>query len=150
MTNQVGFRGRTIILKSDPWTGVCNRCRYVPYTAHPLTGFVYQNTELHHMEYDENDPLANTIELCKLCHRQVKWYDNGHVPPPTTRRGYYELPETHWPKPKPNKPIQMKLKPIKVYPDLHKALDNYEKKGDTYDIIIRRLVNFYEEHHKGA
>jgi hypothetical protein len=38
-------------------------------------------------------------------------------------------------------------KVVKIYPDLHEALGNFvEKKGDSYDIIIRRLVNFYEEH----
>lgn len=37
-------------------------------------------------------------------------------------------------------------KVVKIYPDLHEALGNFvQKKGDSYDIIIRRLVNFYEE-----
>ena len=39
-------------------------------------------------------------------------------------------------------------KAVRIYPDLHDALGNLvEKKGDSYDAIIRRLVNFYEEHH---
>jgi hypothetical protein len=37
-------------------------------------------------------------------------------------------------------------KVVKIYPDLHEALGKFVvKKGDPYDIIVRRLVNFYEE-----
>ena len=42
-------------------------------------------------------------------------------------------------------------KAVRIYPDLHEALGNLvEKKGDSYDVIIRRLVNFYEEHRSGS
>jgi hypothetical protein len=92
MSNQIAFKGQTVYLDEDPKRGVCNRCRYVPWTVHPLTGFIYTTTEMHHIEYDENDPLAYTMELCKLCHKQVKWYDNGLAVPfnrIATFRGYY-------------------------------------------------------------
>jgi hypothetical protein len=47
----------------------------------------------------------------------------------------------------PSKYTDKDKKTIKIYPDLHEALGNFvQKKGDSYDAIIRRLVNFYEEH----
>jgi hypothetical protein len=40
-------------------------------------------------------------------------------------------------------------KVVKIYPDLHEALGKLvQEKGDSFDIIIRRLVNFYEERQK--
>jgi hypothetical protein len=77
MTNRIGFKGQSILLEEDQRRGVCNRFRYVAGTIHPMTRRIYHSTELHHMEYDENNPLAHTIELCWLCHRRVKWYDYG-------------------------------------------------------------------------
>jgi hypothetical protein len=46
----------------------------------------------------------------------------------------------------PSKYADKDKKVVKIYPDLHEALGKFvQKKGDSYDVIIRRLVNFYEE-----
>ena len=123
MTNQITFRGKHVNLDEDPKRGVCNICRYVVGEAHPITGKVYQRSHMHHVVYDENNPEAHTIEVCPCCHPKLTW--EGHEP---------------------NQPSGKK-KLIKVYPDVHEVLTSlFERRGDTYDIIIRRLINFYEEH----
>lgn len=32
-----------------------------------------ERTHLHHIKYDEDDPLSNTIELCRSCHAKLHW-----------------------------------------------------------------------------
>ena len=59
--NRVTFLGKQLQLDSNPRRGVCSQC-----------GFVGR-TDLHHIKYDPTNPLANTIELCKPCHRK------GHI-----------------------------------------------------------------------
>jgi hypothetical protein len=36
-------------------------------------------------------------------------------------------------------------KAIRVYPDVHQALGELGKWGESYDDILRRLINFYRE-----
>ena len=57
--------GKTIILSKDPRIGVCNWCRAV-------INIDCKKTNLHHdqNQYDINDPLKHTIELCVSCHRK--------------------------------------------------------------------------------
>ena len=53
----VSFKGKTIPLDFEPRTGYCSDC-----------GNYDEHTHLHHLKYDEKNPLDNTIELCGVCH----------------------------------------------------------------------------------
>ncbi len=57
MVNKVVYKGPTLTLDHDPRIGICSRCRAVARID-------CIGTHMHHEIYDDNDPLANTIELC--------------------------------------------------------------------------------------
>lgn len=57
----VSFKGKTITLDFEPRKGICSNC-----------GKKDAHTHLHHTKYDENDPLANTVELCASCHIKTR------------------------------------------------------------------------------
>lgn len=71
MTNQIWFKGRIVQLDHDPKTGVCNRCRYVVGEVHSVTSKVYNVNHMHHESYDPLNVLADTMELCPVCHGEV-------------------------------------------------------------------------------
>lgn len=54
------FKNKRITLEQNPRTGVCSICRK------------QGKTDMHHLQYDENDPLAHTIELCVPCHNKQR------------------------------------------------------------------------------
>lgn len=53
---KIRFKDKRIELKDNPRTGVCNLCRRVGLT------------NMHHLQYHDDDPLKDTIELCPSCH----------------------------------------------------------------------------------
>lgn len=53
----VSYKGKTIQLDFEPRRGICSSCNKED-----------EHTHLHHIKYDDRDPLANTIELCQSCH----------------------------------------------------------------------------------
>jgi hypothetical protein len=56
----IRFKDKCIRLQQNPRIGVCNWCRgVVPFDC--------KRTAMHHEQYDENNPLAHTIELCVKC-----------------------------------------------------------------------------------
>jgi hypothetical protein len=68
---------KKIFLKENPRKGICQKC-------HRKVGDDYVNcfcqiaivkeTHIHHIgEYNPNDPLKDTIELCASCHRKEHW-----------------------------------------------------------------------------
>jgi len=59
---RISFRGRRILLKSNPRTGVCSNCK-----SSVAKGEIKQ-TNIHHTKYHYDDPLKDTIELCVKCH----------------------------------------------------------------------------------
>jgi hypothetical protein len=60
-SRKVTFKGKQITVKENPRKGVCSNCGAVKDTNCKMTA-------MHHLEYDESDPLAHTIELCGSCH----------------------------------------------------------------------------------
>lgn len=50
------------MLNYFPRTGNCSQC-----------GRINVVTNMHHTAYDDTDPLAYTIELCKVCHCKETW-----------------------------------------------------------------------------
>jgi hypothetical protein len=75
-TRKIRFKGRFIYLKENPRKGICNWC-------HRKIGDIFINarrqlatvkkTDIHHIEYHENDPLKDTLELCNSCHNIESW-----------------------------------------------------------------------------
>lgn len=61
---KIRFKNKNINVGVNPRIGVCNLCRAV-------VPFDCNTTHIHHEEYDENKPLANTIELCPKHHALI-------------------------------------------------------------------------------
>lgn len=53
---RIGFKNKRISLKYNPRTGVCSICR------------AQCTTHMHHLNYHEDEPLKDTVELCASCH----------------------------------------------------------------------------------
>jgi hypothetical protein len=53
---RIKFKGREIFIKNNPRKGIYQQCGKTGYT------------HLHHEQYDDNDILKHTIELCPGCH----------------------------------------------------------------------------------
>jgi len=64
-TNQrrLKFKGKHILLPENPKTGICSVCKK------SVQKNEIEYTSWHHLKYDENNPLAHTVELCVNCHR---------------------------------------------------------------------------------
>lgn len=60
------FKQKVVLLDFIPRIDVCNLCRAV-------VPFDTCRTILHHEEYDENDSLRYTIEVCQECHNKETW-----------------------------------------------------------------------------
>ena len=58
---KIKFKDKFVMLKENPRKGVCCKCNKIGLT------------HIHHTEYDDNNPLKNTIELCPSCHMKESW-----------------------------------------------------------------------------
>jgi hypothetical protein len=58
---QLKFKGKRLLFGSKLRSGICSECGKTTVTA------------LHHTQYDETNPLAHTIELCRSCHLKESW-----------------------------------------------------------------------------
>jgi len=65
-TNKFAFRykNKTIYLGYNPRKGICQICSKEGKTV------------LHHIKYDDENPLAHTTEVCYKCHKQI--HDDIH------------------------------------------------------------------------
>ena len=50
------FNHKRVMLKDNPRTGICSWCGK------------QGKTDMHHTQYDGNDPLKHAVELCVSCH----------------------------------------------------------------------------------
>lgn len=57
----INFKGKEILLKTNPRKGFCQLCGKTGYT------------HLHHTQYDDVDVLRHTVELCPSCHAKEGW-----------------------------------------------------------------------------
>lgn len=62
---QTYYKGKARAHKQNPRTGICSVCG--------KTG-KYQ-THMHHEQYDDNDILKYTVELCGSCHAKITLHD---------------------------------------------------------------------------
>ena len=61
------FKNKRLNLKENPRIGICNYCCAV-------VGINCKKTVMHHYaEYDEDNPLKDTVELCASCHMKESW-----------------------------------------------------------------------------
>jgi len=60
------FRGQKIVFDQDIRKGECYFCKKYGRTQN-----YYKQTYLHHLDYDDDDPLKWTLELCSGCHYRV-------------------------------------------------------------------------------
>jgi len=58
----VTIMGKQVAFEENPRTNICSKCgkRYPEELR--------SQTTIHHLKYDLEEPLANTIELCRSCH----------------------------------------------------------------------------------
>lgn len=62
--NKIRFYNERVKTPDNPRTGICSKCGAVK-------GIDCKRTSIHHEQYDRNDPLSNTIELCNSCHAKI-------------------------------------------------------------------------------
>jgi hypothetical protein len=60
------FKSRRILVQKPPRKGICQWCG-------ARRGIECRVTNLHHIEYHDEDPLRDTIELCAKCHAKESW-----------------------------------------------------------------------------
>ena len=63
-SSRIKFKNKRIKLKFNPRIGICSKCNK------SIQKNEIKQTQIHHTEYDDINPLANTIELCVSCHRK--------------------------------------------------------------------------------
>ena len=59
------YKGRRMIFDQDIRTGVCCLCKRSDKKKE------ITRTVLHHLKYNDSDPLKWTVEICLSCHYQV-------------------------------------------------------------------------------
>lgn len=62
---RVRFKDKRVILSGNPRTGICSNCHK------SVAKGEIKRTHLHHRQYDEDNPLNHTVELCPRCHRII-------------------------------------------------------------------------------
>lgn len=62
---KITFKGKRVILNHNPRIGICSNCH-----KRVIDGEIKQ-TQMHHTQYDESNPLAFTVELCPSCHQKI-------------------------------------------------------------------------------
>jgi hypothetical protein len=71
---RITFKDKRVYMTEDHRTGVCSICKrskgdeYINYRGKSA---VVKQIDKHHIKYNENDPLKDTIELCASCHGKI-------------------------------------------------------------------------------
>ena len=60
------YKYKSINHKKNPRKGICELCG-------AIKGINCKQTNLHHIDYHDDDPLKDTIELCASCHMKESW-----------------------------------------------------------------------------
>lgn len=61
------FKNKRILLETNPRTGYCSQC------SNNIFDRSCKRTHIHHIQYHEDDPLKDTVELCASCHNKKKY-----------------------------------------------------------------------------
>ena len=76
----INFLGTIIEIPEDARTGKCSLCG----KSYPED--LIRQPSIHHIEYDPENPLANTVELCNSCH--AKQHDHRETTPTPKLEGH--------------------------------------------------------------
>ena len=74
-TKYIRFHNRQIFVKKNPKKGICSWCHRKdgePY-INGRRKLCHVKTTMHHIEYHEQNPLKDTVELCRECHLKRDW-----------------------------------------------------------------------------
>jgi hypothetical protein len=63
----ITFKNKKIYLSYNPRTGFCSQCGKAG------------DTQMHHEQYDESNPLAHIVELCISCHGRISQKNTVYV-----------------------------------------------------------------------
>ena len=77
------YRGNKVVFDQDIRTGVCYFCKKEGRAQKSRT------TYLHHVIYDNSDPLAWTIEVCSSCHYKTDTKNKKIIDWHYVRKGRY-------------------------------------------------------------
>ncbi len=77
---RIGFRGKRIQLQENPRTGICVHCGKTEEVQR-------RQHSIHHIIYDDSNPLDHTLELCNRCHRTLHYQINLN-PNPNPKYSY--------------------------------------------------------------
>ena len=80
------FRGRKIVYDQNIRTGYCYFCKKYVRTPN-----YYKRTYLHHLDYDDSDPIKWTLELCSGCHYRCDPKNRMQV-----SRSYWKKDDVRW------------------------------------------------------
>ena len=80
------FRGRKIVYDQNIRTGYCYFCKKYGRTQN-----YYKRTYLHHLDYDDSDPIKWTLELCSGCHYRCDPKNRMQV-----SRSYWKKDDARW------------------------------------------------------
>lgn len=73
---QLKYKKKPLILEERILTGKCDWCgkkigeEYINYKGEKA---IIKRTSIHHIEYHDDDPLKDTVELCNSCHSKETW-----------------------------------------------------------------------------
>ena len=70
----IRFKEKQIILEENPRKGYCNFCKKSvgdEYINNRGKTAILKTTHIHHINYHDDNPLKDTIELCPSCHAKV-------------------------------------------------------------------------------
>ena len=73
---RIVFQDTRILLSNNPRKGVCEKCGIKlgdEYINAKGKIKILKKTDMHHMEYHDDDPLKDAIEICPSCHFKETW-----------------------------------------------------------------------------
>lgn len=73
---QIRFKNKQIILEENPRIGFCNICKKSigdEYINSKGKTAKIKLTHMHHMNYHNDNPLKDAIELCASCHAKISY-----------------------------------------------------------------------------
>ena len=123
------YKGQTIILDHNPRIGVCNLCRAISGEVDAQRDKIYDKRHaLHHEQYDNNDILAHTMEVCAACHRAIE--NQKEV----SRFGMWHKNER-------------RIETLWIKRQTKEKLKQLGTSGNDNDDVIFTLIEFWEEKH---
>jgi hypothetical protein len=88
---RITYKGKTRHVGKIVRTGICKQCN------RSVAKGEIRETHMHHLQYHDDDPLKDTIELCESCHLKETWklgqFDTPKFKAANERRKHYKITE---------------------------------------------------------